>query len=195
MLDVFRPDVAIVMVGANDFWTVPVAVENPSGLIDRAADMLGGSRVYQLVHMFRRAYDSRLEVISSRQLADGSDATLRYGNEEVDVGWRKAELANPGYGSALEENLRAMQREARDAGVHLVLMTYPSRMSNYGGASDHIRKVANEEGIALIDLAALFEPLCPKEPCPALLVADHHPNASGYHLIAETLVKVLPERL
>jgi hypothetical protein len=68
-------------------------------------------------------------------------------------------------------------------------------MWNYGQASNHARTVASEDGTRLVDLAAVFDPLCPKEPCPDWILPDHHPSANGYRRIAETLVAELREDL
>jgi hypothetical protein len=88
----------------------------------------------------------------------------------------------------LQANLRAIADIARRFDAEAVFMTYPSRMWNYGDASRLMRPAAAAAGARLVDLAAVFEPVCPTEPCPEWLYPDHHPTASGYRLIAETLV-------
>ena len=63
MLEAFAPDVVILMVGSNDYWTAPVDVA-PSGAFARAAQSVKRhSRVYQLSYMLRRALSAdRLEI-------------------------------------------------------------------------------------------------------------------------------------
>ena len=197
MLGAFAPETAIVMVGANDYWTTPVAVEDPRDVGGRIADVFARwSRTYQLIHMLRRASDgSRFTLEQGESRKDGGDATLRVGDEEFRLGWEKARSRIRGYQKPLRENLRDIARAARDSGTRLVFMTYPSRMWNYGEASEHIRAVASAENVRLVDLAAAFDPLCPKEPCPEVILADHHPSARGYRLIAETLVAELGDDL
>ena len=85
---------------------------------------------------------------------DGGGATLRFGAEEFRLGWEKSAGRNREDRRALRENLLALVREAQEAGTELVLMTYPSRMWNYGEAGDLIREIARAEGVRLVDLAA-----------------------------------------
>lgn len=196
-LDLFAPDLVIVMIGTNDFWTTPVDFDESRGFLARAATAIREhSRVYQLVYMLRRAFSSsRLELVSTQKVKRGGDATFRYGDEEIQAGWREAPLANANFGPALDDNLRSFERDARETGTRLVFMTYPSRMSNYGQSGTHVRTVAREDGTRLVDLAAVFDPLCPKEPCPKWILPDHHPTADGYRLIAETLVAELRDEI
>ena len=78
------------------------------------------------------------------------------------------------------------------AGTQLYLMSYPARHSWYGVANPVLRQAAEETSTPLIDLTALFEPLCPEGACPSLfLYDDNHPNAAGNSLIAEAVVKRL----
>ena len=59
MLEAFAPDVVILMVGSNDYWTAPVDIA-PSGAFARAAQSVKRhSRVYQLSYMLRRALVGR----------------------------------------------------------------------------------------------------------------------------------------
>lgn len=192
MLETFRPDVVIMMVGSNDFWTAPVPVTEPENLPGRIVQFLQRhSRVYQLTYMLHRALDQRqLEVIYPVQEDGGSSGKARYGDIEFTLGFREGPRQDD-HDRRLEENLRALAEYARAFGVEPVFMTYPSRMWNYGDASRFIRAAAADGDTRLIDLAAVFEPECPNEPCPDWLYADHHPTVRGYHLIAETLVREL----
>lgn len=192
MLDTFRPDMVIMMVGSNDYWTAPVTADDAEHPPGRIAQLLQRySRVYQLAYMLRRALDHRqLEVVYPVGQNGGSSGTARYGNVEFAMGWTP-EPGQVDFDERLEENLRALAEYARDYGAEPVFMTYPSRLWNYGDASQFIRAAAADTGTRLIDLAAVFEPECPDEPCPDWLYKDHHPTARGYYLIAETLVRTL----
>jgi lysophospholipase L1-like esterase len=77
---------------------------------------------------------------------------------------------------------------ARDAGVRFYLMTYPSQQSFYSRANAVIASVARDSGAPLIDLTSVFAPTCPQNQCPDKLLADGHPNESGYRLVAETIL-------
>lgn len=196
MLETFRPDVVIMMVGSNDFWTAPVPVTDTENLLGRIVHFLQRhSRVYQLTHMLRRALDHRqLEVSDPVQEHSGSSGKARYGDVEFTLGFSEGPR-QVDHDQRLAENLRAVAESVRSFGAEPVLMTYPSRMWNYGDASRFIRAVAAYTGTRLVDLAAVFEPECPDEPCPDWLYPDHHPTARGYHLIAETLVRELHDAL
>jgi lysophospholipase L1-like esterase len=194
MLETFRPDVVIIMVGANDYWTAAVPLAAGTNLPDRMVQVIRQySRVYQLVYMLRRALDHRqLEVVYPMLVDHGSSGKARYGDVEFDLGWTRAPR-QVDHDQRLEENLRALVEDARAFGAEAVFMTYPSRMANYGDASRFLRSVADGTGARLIDLGAVFEPECPKEPCPDWLFTDHHPTARGYYLMAETLVRELQD--
>jgi lysophospholipase L1-like esterase len=190
MLETFRPDVVIIMVGSNDYWTAPVADE--AGATAGIAPFIQRhSRVYQLVYMLRRALDDRqLEVVYPVREHGGSSGRARFGEVEFAMGWEEA-ARQPDHDARLLENLGALADIARSFGAEPVFMTYPSRMWNYGDASRFLRSAAAAAGVRLIDLADVFAPLCPQEPCPQWLYPDHHPTAGGYQKIAETLVREL----
>ena len=192
MLETFRPDVVIVMVGSNDYWTAPVAADEPADLPGRFVQFFTRhSRVYQLGYMLRRALDGRrLEVIYPVKEHGGSAGVARYGGAEFAMGWSE-DHGQRDNEAELEADLRGLADLVRAFGAEPVFMTYPSRMSNYGGASRAIRAAAADSATRLVDLAAVFESVCPTEPCPNWLYPDHHPTAAGYAVIAQTLVREL----
>lgn len=196
MLSTLRPDVVIIMVGSNDYWTAPAPKPAAGGLLDHASRFVQRhSRLYQLVYMLGRAYDQRqLEVVYPVSIDGGSAGVARYGDVEIPLGFRKASRQSD-HDAALTENLGALAELVRDSGATPVFMTYPSRMWNYGDAGRFIREVANSSDTRLVDLAAVFEPVCPQEPCEEWLYKDHHPTAQGYRLIVETLVRELSKEL
>jgi lysophospholipase L1-like esterase len=193
MLDTFRPDVVVIMVGSNDYWTAPVRTDESALPARMAQFVTRHSRVYQLVYMLRRALDHRrLEVVYPVKQDGGSSGVARFGDVEFEMGWKKASRRGD-HDARLVANLGALADTARAFGAEPVFMTYPSRMWNYGDAGRLTRDAAAASGVRLIDLAGVFEPLCPKEPCPQWLYPDHHPTADGYRKIAETLVHELHE--
>jgi len=191
MLQTLRPDVVVIMVGSNDYWTAEVSAAPADGAGDRIARLLEHSRVYQLAHMLGRALDQRrLEVVYPVTVEGGRAGVARFGDVEFPMGWSE-QTPPAGYGERLADNVRALADIARAYGAEPVFMTYPSVQWNYGEAGRLVRPAAAAAGAHLVDLAAVFEPVCPTEPCPALLYPDHHPTADGYRLIAETLVREL----
>lgn len=194
MLETFRPDVVIIMVGSNDYWTAPVSPDETTLSAGVAQFITRHSRLYQLVYMLRRALDHRrLEVVYPVKEDGGSSGVARFGDVEFAMGWEEASR-QPDHDARLVDNLRALADSARAFGAEPIFMTYPSRMWNYGDAGRLTRDAAAAAGVRLVDLAAVFEPLCPKEPCPRWLYRDHHPTADGYRKIAETLVRELREK-
>lgn len=196
MLETLVPDVVIVMVGANDHWTMPVPLNQPSGLLQSLARFVKrSSRLVRLAYMLRRSLDTaRLEISPPSGNRSGQTGQATFGDLEIQFAWQRAQGVRVSR-ETLQVNLQALVREAESAGTELVLMTYPSAMWNYGDASTRIRKVAEMTDTRLIDLAHVFAEVCPQEPCPQFLLKDHHPNANGYRLIAETLVRELRETL
>jgi lysophospholipase L1-like esterase len=192
MLEAFAPDVVILMVGSNDYWTAPVDIV-PSGVFARAAQSVKRhSRVYQLSYMLRRALSAdRLEIDYDPRVNGGAAGTARFGGHEIPLGYEKAARPPLRYREELEANLRAVIDEIRAFGATPVLMTYASRMWNYGEASTVLRAVAESTRTRLVDAAADVAVACPAEPCPAVHYADHHPTAGGYRLMAEALMREL----
>src|ERR1700752_1548688 len=54
MLETLRTNLVLVLVGANDCWTVPVPVAGPRALWGRLLRLIQRSRVYQFIYMLRR---------------------------------------------------------------------------------------------------------------------------------------------
>ncbi len=194
MLDTLRPDMVIIMIGANDYWTAPVPAEETSGFGAEVVQLAERySRVYQLIHMFGRAFDQRqLEVNYPMLVKGGSSGTARYGNVEFALGWKPL-VHNRGADTyvELEAHLGALADIVRSHGAEPVFLTYASTMWNYGDASTAMRKAAAAYGVRVIDASAPMAAVCPAEPCPDWMYPDHHPTAAGYHLIAEEVVRSL----
>jgi lysophospholipase L1-like esterase len=193
MLETFAPDLVILMVGSNDYWTAPVDVGPSPGAVTRFLQgVKRASRVYQLAYMLRRALSSdQLEVAYDPRANGGAVGTARFGAAEFSLGYEKASREPPHYREHLDANLRALVDEVRRFGATPVLMTYASRQWNYGEASQVIRSVARDTGTRLVDAADAVAVACPSEPCPTYLYGDHHPTAQGYRLMAEALAREL----
>ncbi len=88
----------------------------------------------------------------------------------------------------LSANLAVMARHVKSSGAQLILMTYGSEQNLYGAANRTIRKAAQTLSAPIVDVAAAFSKVCPDDACSELLFHDKHPKASGYRLVAESLV-------
>lgn len=195
MLETMRPDMVIIMVGANDYLTVPVPAGDEAGMGASATQLVERySRVYQLIYMLRRAFDHRQLEVQPGAGHGGSAGTARFGDVEFSLGGQRGRPRGAETYVELEMNLRKLADIARSYGAEPVFLTYASAMWNYGDASRALRKAAAASGVRLIDAALAIAAMCPAEPCPDLLYHDHHPTAGGYRLMAEEVVGELAGR-
>jgi hypothetical protein len=114
---------------------------------------------------------------------------MQVGEYTVDVSYERAEQGEQGSSARLRANLVRLVELGRERGIEVVLMSYPARNDFYPHANRVIRRAAQLAESPLVDLTEVFRPRCPEESCPDLLFADGHPKASGYGVIAETLVE------
>ncbi|MGD0948477.1 MAG: SGNH/GDSL hydrolase family protein [Candidatus Binatia bacterium] len=197
MLWVFHPQLITVMIGANDFWTVPeTAAESPDPAERMAAALWRVSRVYRLFYMLWRAAQEPADLQITAGPREGlrrRSWIARYGTYEFELGWKHVpEGGIPGWQPAadLTRNLETLAAQAKGAGTTLILLTYPSENGWYGPTNDIIRAAAKEAGIPVVDLGAAFRPICPEGRCPELF-PDHHPTAVGHERVA----RILADRL
>lgn len=196
LLETFDPDILILMVGVNDFWTLPFQLDEVQETRPQESFLARHSLVYRLYYLIRRArVADKVEIILDPKgsLLEGARHKARLGDLEFDMSFEKAEPGLQGDGIALEENLRRLIEQARGAETSIYLMTYPSTRNFYTSASQAIVAVALQTGAPLINLAAIFEQLCPTGNCPDTLYPDGHPTASGYRTVAEAILKRLAE--
>lgn len=196
-IEAFAPDVVLVMIGVNDFWTEPVAFPDQRSDLGLLAYVKHHSRLYKgLYILLRRSGADDLEVDDSPDSSfEGGEGTIRAGEHEFALGWNTQIGAPEEVEAELRDNLRKLTALSKLSSAQLVLMTYPGRFRYYSLANPAIRSIAQESGIPLIDLARVFKPLCPEFSCPQWLYGDQHPNEVGYRLVAETIASHLPELL
>jgi lysophospholipase L1-like esterase len=194
LLDTFSPDITILLVGVNDFWTIPSPLDEASADRPQRGWLERNSRIYKLYYLLRRGLVGRdLEIeIDPEGNLERSDHKARFGDRVFALGFAKGEPGLVGDLDSLRANLRTLVAQAKAAGTQLYLMSYPARQRWYAMASPALRQAAEETGTPFVDLAAVFEPLCPEPECPRLFLYDQqHPNAAGNALIAEAIVKRL----
>lgn len=201
VLRTFRPDTVLLMVGANDYWTVRLDAAPDEGPLARVERFVWAhSRLYRLLYIARRAVagEPTLE-IEARPPAglQRGEGTARFGDERFELGWTQRNGAAAEV-DAIEQqirlDLRAIADEAQRVGVRLVLVTYPSEAAFYGFANSTLRAFASETGLPLVDLAASFRTECPDVACSGYFQPDQHPNAAGHARAAEILLESLEER-
>jgi lysophospholipase L1-like esterase len=195
LLETFDPDIVIVMVGVNDFWTLPYAIDDGQGAPKaqpRKNFIQRHSLLYRLYYLVRRGQvANEVEIIMDPQgsLEKGAQHKARVGGLEFDMGFVKADEGLQGDAEGLKQNLVRLAGQARSAGTRFYLMTYPSRKDFYRPANDMIEAAARDGGIELIDLEAIFEPICPRVDCPETFFDDGHPKAPGYRRVAESVLE------
>jgi lysophospholipase L1-like esterase len=197
LLQVFDPELVIVLIGNNDYWTEPVQVESgqPAG---GEESLIRHSRLYKLFFMLARSLEYReLEVTpqpTAPKQAEGS-AIFRYGEDEFSLGFEMVpkglRLPDADVQRSLYRNLAAIAQEVEAASARLIFLTYPSRERRYGMASAMIARAAMATATPLVDVADVAKEACPQEPCPKWFLADSHPRAPIYRLMAEEIVSHL----
>jgi lysophospholipase L1-like esterase len=189
MLWATRPDVVMVMIGANDYWSVPEPVDEQVRTADRFRALLWRiSRVYRLLYMVQRALRPVKFEEARWSIEEWNHGVARYGDSEFDFQWAKRQPTKeiPDMGRTLRRNLMRLVSDAGDFGIRLVFITYPAQNRWYGMASEAMRSVARETGTPLIDLGPIFQATCPRDQCPELF-GDGHPTPRGYALTAKRI--------
>jgi lysophospholipase L1-like esterase len=215
-LDTFRPDVVLVMVGVNDFWTDTVSREEvPENALDRATTWLRqNSRVYKLAFMIGRGFydpeeldlgerstlapdaiDARTAERITEALLNSENTDLsevRYGDRKFELGYVRGSGEHGNFDS-LKDNLRTIAQEIADGGGYPILLTYPaSKGAGYGRANQATRQVTKQTGVRMIDISRAVAESCPDpRKCPDLFFPDHHAKQPGYTIAARKLVKDL----
>jgi lysophospholipase L1-like esterase len=193
ILNTFKPDMVLMMVGANDNWTVPVPLATDSEQQEswNLYTLWQYSRVFRLLYMIRRAFEvHHFDMTDPTQ--QGAEQTMaRLGGTAVELTWTGKSSFRNTWIQELRRNLEVMSNEARQSGVKLVLLTYPSEEPAYKFANSVIRAVAVRTQQPLIDLGTAFLQRCPTRSCPELFMPDNHPTAIGYQLAAGVILQEL----
>jgi lysophospholipase L1-like esterase len=194
MLETLHPDILILMVGVNDFWTVPFSLDEAQETRPEAGFFARHSLVYRLYYLIRRGrIADKVEIVMDPEgsLARGARHKARVGDLEFDMSFVKAEPGLWGDAEALKSNLQRLTEQARAAETSVYLMTYPSKRGFHVTANQAIAAAAFDTHTPLIDLAAIFGPICPTDDCPEMLYPDGHLKAPGYAIVAEAILERL----
>lgn len=212
LLAELAPRVVTCMIGINDFWTVPMPGHARLGYGERLRQWLWQHvRIYRFFYfLYRRNAFAGVEV--PQDLRDATPekppppwnwpARARVGGLDLRLGFQLeadlSRIAGAERTATLEENLKRMVTATRRAGACMVLLTYPANGFLHGLANETTRRVARELGVALVDVARDFAPLCPvvhagdiasaRSECDEYLFADQHPNARAHREIAFRLL-------
>lgn len=194
ILDAFEPQVVLVQVGANDFWTAPLPIEpdEGQGLLDL---LKRHSRVFKLLYLAWQSFGDPMHVEVEYNRGAFHDKSqdveetgvIRYGDERFQLANPSPGSGSPGGRALLVENLGRIVEAAESRGIRVVLLTYPSHRSFYGPANQVIRGVAQARKTPLVDVAAAFVRVCPAGDCSDWFYDDQHATARGYELVADVV--------
>jgi lysophospholipase L1-like esterase len=192
MLETLDPDTLIVLVGGNDFWTLPVPLDDSP---PRESFLQRHSLLYRLYYLFKRGREAAAEpeviLDPNAKITGEGRHKIRVGDREIEMGFEAGQSSRSGGLGGLRRNLERIVQLARDRNRTLYLMTYPSKQNPYITASMVIQQVARETGTPLIDLLEVFAKVCPKTDCPDTVFPDGHPKPAGYRIVAEAIAEQL----
>jgi lysophospholipase L1-like esterase len=197
----YEPDLVIVWCGSNNAWNRVEAKGAPSGASPPWSGIAYRSRFYRLVRVW--LHDRELESWPTGTRADGthqeSEVDLRVpGREEWALrhGGIVERLRNDRAPARADHEME--QRARRDyaamavwlraVGIPMVLVQYPLEVGPYALANRAMRRVAAEEGVALVDSPAVLLRVSPDE---RRWLRGRHPSSPIYGEIAEDLVPIV----
>lgn len=202
LLNKLSPDIVLIMVGFNDFWTpletLPTSAQ-PSVIVTALHWLKNDSRLYRLYTIWSRSQIAQQDLhfgaprdITKLDLSKRDSYLVRTKDgDEFFLGTLPGEP--PKHRHALAENLQAMIDMTKRNGASVFLMTYPSDWGFYPGANRRIQEVAQKQNVPLIDVTPLFIARCASGPssCDDLMFHDGHATAKGNALVAETVQAAL----
>ena len=216
----FRPDLVLIMIGVNDYWTVPLGggIESGSGPASLLDALRRHSRVYKLLalllgagdagesrgrfvldptrmtgeHAAKLEHDVRSEVTTEGTL--GEDVVID--DQRFDFRYRFRGPSDPQTSGAatIEANLRRIVEMARALDVDVLFLTYASDRDFYQRANRAVRgSLARLRYPGLVDVTASFD-CSDATACEEYFFPDQHATAKGNTVIAKTLVAALARR-
>jgi lysophospholipase L1-like esterase len=198
-LDLFEPDVVVIEIGANDFWTLPVPVDEHASE-SFLSSVKRWSRLYRLIYMAMR--DPNAPVVTNGAGGE-SKGKLEFLGDSFDLGSEPAAAGDSSIRDSLPQlvdHLTRVVERVRARGAAPVLLNYASSSSVYRLANTRIEKVATSTDTPLVDLQPVFraEAVCPTEPCPRWVfpnghAAHGHPTPEGYELVAKAVAEKLQQ--
>ena len=216
LLETFKPDVIVLLVGINDYWTHPVSKSDNTHNTPALIDWLSShSRVYKLIYMLQRQmYNAnKLEIDDKfrgekwnpaineafkKSTEKNSDSTndipnaVSYGDKEFSIGFQASAIQRNKPMQHLYKNLLDIIAATQQHNVRLILMTYENDTDLlFQTVNTQVRKAAQKQNITPLELAPTFSQQCPDLNACALLFPDFHPTATGQAEIAKQVMGVL----
>lgn len=193
LMEALRPDLVLVLVGANDIDSVAVPLDDGPDAGTRVEYSLWQhSRVFRLLYMLVAGWRAERSQVAVDYNGKQRRGVVRIGDTEFDLA-APDRLVSPritNWDRDLRINVNAMAADAANVGATLVVLTYPSHVTLYGAAN---LVLGGTDNLPLVDLATPFQRLCPDGDCPDIFRADQHPTAEGYQLVAALVLYRLRE--
>jgi lysophospholipase L1-like esterase len=184
-----RPDLLLVLTGNNDHHNLTHSTywRFRDDELDRRAILAARVRVLahslRLYRLGRTLWQQATGGATSNEFFEiGGDGGKRAGLVAIDLETHRRQL---------EYNLTRIVELARREGTPVVFQTY-FHFHGYR-VNEIIREVAWRHGVPLVDHNLLFHTEVPAEERASHRIADGHPNAKGYALMADRIVAVLDE--
>lgn len=215
MMEKFWPDAVLLTVGVNDILTPveEIAYEGDSAFAHLVRTVGKHSRLYHLIHMFRRSHQKPMDIeIGSRELEWHDDRNRRMeqaikfriahtgetGNEIMSADGEEFVVMKHGRAAKhdrfLNRNISLIQQIVQRHGADFYLLTYASSASMYASTNRTIRRFANQTPVRFIDVAQEMKRTCPdSNECPDIFFEDLHPKATGYGIVANVVLRRLAE--
>jgi lysophospholipase L1-like esterase len=184
-----RPDLLLVLTGNNDHHNLTDSTywRFRDDELDRGAILAARARVLahslRLYRLGRTLWQQATGRATSNEFFEASgDREKRAGLVAIDPETHRRQL---------EYNLTRIVELARREGIPVVFQTY-FHFHGYR-VNEIIRDVASRHGVPLVDHNLLFHTAVPPEARESHRIADGHPNAKGYALMADYIAAVLDE--
>ncbi len=190
-----RPDLVTVLIGTNDFWTVPEETLETDSVASGFSDFAWStSRLYRLFYIWTREFEvPELEGDYSLENPlpfETNRVTVNQGGEEFVLGFVNAGGRGEvqGWRRRLVANLEAILAIAEERGVEVVMLSYLAEEWPYARTNELLRRFARKHEVRFIDQGAALKPSCTKVKC-AELLSDLHPSVAGHEFTAEILLR------
>ena len=197
MLDTFKPDVVLIMIGFNDFWT---PLETPADIKDAPWQaLLNHSRLYRLFYMMMRPAHPQDDIDSGERNQQGNTKdilnTVHYHDKTFSLGIAAGDMARNS--KHMQDNIRTMLALLDAHHIRHFLVNYPTNHGYYPAANKKIAELVAETATPFIDINQVFDEPCRSQPttCPDLLFYDAHATRAGNTRIATTILNALEPAL
>jgi lysophospholipase L1-like esterase len=208
----YRPHIVLFMAGINNHWNATDAFtdDDDPTVGERVQAALSEFRLYKLVRFNAYRFKHRKSAASAGGESGDSIAVQEsiYENEDsfaeghvvVENGRRKViryqiesrEFQSPVASRRLVRDVQVMHGIAKRYGTDFIVMTYPNPMPIH----PELLRVADALNIPVIDHKAWFYTRIPEQDMPDYFYEENflwsHPNARGYAVMADRIVKELP---